>query len=205
MLFRSIEVALNIPGRHNVLNALAAIAVATELKVAPEAIQRALAGFRGVGRRFQSYGDVPVDGAQGKAAGSFALVDDYGHHPAEIAATMDAARVAFPGRRLLLAFQPHRYTRTRDCFEDFTRVLSTVDVLLLTDVYAAGEAPIVAADGRALARAVRVKGQVEPIFVEQVGEFPAAIENAVRDGDVVLTMGAGSIGGVPAMLSGKQA
>jgi UDP-N-acetylmuramate--alanine ligase len=195
-----LAVVLNLAGSHNVLNALAAIAIGMEVGAPDDAIVRALADFKGVGRRFQRYGEIAL-----KKGGRYTLIDDYGHHPTEMQATLAAARGAFPGRRLVLAFQPHRYTRTRDCFEDFTRVLSTVDVLLLTDVYAAGEAPIVAADGRALARAVRVKGQVEPIFVEQVGEFPAAIENAVRDGDVVLTMGAGSIGGVPAMLSGKQA
>ena len=188
-------VTLNLPGLHNVQNALAAIAVGLEVGVPPEKIAAALAGFKGVGRRFQQYGDVRLAGG-----GRFALVDDYGHHPAEMAATLAAARGAFPGRRLVLAFQPHRYTRTRDCFEDFIKVLSTVDVLLLTEVYPAGEAPIVAADGRALARAVRVHGKVEPVFVEDVSEMPAAIRAMARDGDVVLTMGAGSIGGVPGAL-----
>jgi UDP-N-acetylmuramate--alanine ligase len=186
---------LNLPGRHNVQNALAAIAVAMELGVPDEAITRALAGFKGVGRRFQRYGEVNLP-----RSGSFTLVDDYGHHPAEMAATISAARGAYPDRRIVLAFQPHRYTRTRDCFEDFVRVLSSVDVLLLTEVYAAGEAPIVAADGRALARAVRVAGKVEPVFVETVKELPAAIIAAARPGDVVITMGAGSIGSVPGML-----
>ena len=189
------DVTLNLPGVHNVQNALAAIAVGLELGVAPAKIASALAGFKGVGRRFQQYGEVALPGG-----GRVTLVDDYGHHPAEMEATLAAARGAFPGRRLLLAFQPHRYTRTRDCFEDFVKVLSTTDVLVLADVYPAGEAPIVAADGRALARAVRVHGQVEPIFVEAVAEMPAAIRAAARDGDVVLTMGAGSIGGVPAAL-----
>jgi UDP-N-acetylmuramate--alanine ligase len=188
-------VTLNLPGVHNVQNALAAIAVGLEVGVPQEKIVAALARFKGVGRRFQQYGDVRLpDG------GHFRLVDDYGHHPAEMAATLAAARGAFPSRRLVLAFQPHRYTRTRDCFEDFVKVLSTADALLLTDVYPAGEAPIVAADGRALARAVRVQGKVEPIFVETIGELPEAIRAAVRDEDVVLTMGAGSIGTVPAML-----
>ena len=199
-----LDVSLNLPGRHNVLNALAAIGVATELKVPADAIQRALAGFRGVDRRFQHYGDIRIDGAGGKAAGSFALVDDYGHHPAEIAATLEAARVAFPGRRLVLAFQPHRYTRTRDLFEDFVKVLARADVLLLAEVYAAGEAPIAAADGRALASAVRGAerdGHAEPIFVEDVSGMADAIRRTARAGDVVLTMGAGSIGNVAAQLA----
>jgi UDP-N-acetylmuramate--alanine ligase len=191
-----LSVMLNLPGRHNVQNALAAIAVALELGVADEAIVRALAGFRGVGRRFQRYGEVRL--AHGV---NVTLVDDYGHHPAEMAATIAAARGAYPGRRIVLAFQPHRYTRTRDCFEDFVKVLSSVDVLLLTEVYAAGEAPIVAADGRALTRAVRVAGKIEPVFVETVTELPAAITAAARAGDVVITMGAGSIGTVPGMLA----
>jgi UDP-N-acetylmuramate--alanine ligase len=191
-----LPVTLNLPGVHNVQNALAAIAVGLELSVPPEKISAALAGFKGVGRRFQRYGDVTL-----REGGVVTVIDDYGHHPAEMAATLAAARGAFPGRRLLLAFQPHRYTRTRDCFEDFVKVLSTVDALVLTEVYPAGEAPIVAADGRALARAVRVQGKVEPIFVDDVTEVPEALRAAARDGDVVLTMGAGSIGGVPAMLA----
>jgi UDP-N-acetylmuramate--alanine ligase len=191
-----LDVVLNLPGVHNVLNALAAIAVGMEVGVDDAAIVRALAEFRGVGRRFQRWGEIEIPGV----GGTFTLVDDYGHHPVEMAATLAAARGAFPGRRLVLAFQPHRYTRTRDCFEDFARVLSTVDALVLTEVYAAGEAPIVAADGRALARAVRVGGKVEPVFSETVGELPGAIAAIVKPGDVVLTMGAGSIGGVPAQL-----
>ena len=190
------DVALNLPGHHNVLNALAAIAVAMELGVAEKAIVKALAEFHGVGRRFQRYGDVALEGG-----GAFALVDDYGHHPAEMAATLEAARGAFPGRRLVLAFQPHRYTRTRDLFEDFVRVLSTVDALVLAEVYPAGEAPIVAADGRSLARAVRVAGKVEPLFVEDIAGMPEAIRRVAADGDVVITMGAGSIGNVPAQLT----
>ncbi len=200
----ALDISLNLPGRHNVLNALAAIGVATELKLPADAIQRALAGFRGVGRRFQLYGDVGVDGAGGEAAGSFALVDDYGHHPAEIAATLEAARVAFPGRRLVLAFQPHRYTRTRDLFEDFVKVLAHADVLLLAEVYPAGEAPIAAADGRALADAVRGDARSrspEPILVEDIADMAEAIRRTARAGDVVLTMGAGSIGNVAAQLS----
>ncbi|MDB5812440.1 MAG: murC [Betaproteobacteria bacterium] len=195
-----LTVVLNLAGAHNVLNALAAIAVGMEVGADDAAIVRALADFKGVGRRFERFGEIAL-----KQGGHYTLIDDYGHHPTEMAATLAAARGAFPGRRLVLAFQPHRYTRTRDCFEDFAHVLSTVDVLLLTEVYAAGESPIVAADGRALARAVRVQGKVEPIFVEQVTEFPSALEPALRDGDVVLTMGAGSIGTVPAMLAGRQA
>jgi UDP-N-acetylmuramate--alanine ligase len=191
-----LQVVLNLPGLHNVQNALAAIAVADELGVADAAIVSALADFHGVGRRFQSYGELPVASAHG--GGTFALVDDYGHHPAEMAATIAAARGAFPGRRLVVAFQPHRFTRTRDLFEDFVKVLSTVDALLLAEVYGAGEPPIVAADGRSLARALRVAGRVEPVFVEDVAGMPDAILAAARAGDVVVTMGAGSIGGVPA-------
>jgi UDP-N-acetylmuramate--alanine ligase len=190
-----LHMTLNLPGLHNVQNALSAVAVGMEIGIPDAAIVKALAEFRGVGRRFQRYGEVAA------GEGTFTLVDDYGHHPVEMAATLAAARGAFPGRRLVLAFQPHRYTRTRDCFEDFVKVLSSVDALLLTEVYAAGEAPIVAADGRALARAVRVAGKVEPIFVEQVTELPAAIVAAARQGDVVITMGAGSIGGVPSKIA----
>ena len=191
-----LDIVLNLPGVHNVLNALAAIAVADEVGVSDEAVVKALADFKGVGRRFQRFGEVPL-----KGGGHFTLIDDYGHHPAEMAATLAAARGAFPGRRLVLAFQPHRYTRTRDCFEDFVRVLTTVDLLLLAEVYPAGEAPIVAADGRSLVRAIRVTGALEPIFVEDIGEMPQQIMNVARDGDVVLTMGAGSIGGVPGKLA----
>ncbi|HEX6005302.1 MAG TPA: cyanophycin synthetase, partial [Burkholderiales bacterium] len=190
-----LDVTLNLAGIHNVQNALAAIAVGMEVGVPDEKIVRALGEFRGVGRRFERYGEIPLPGG-----GAFTLIDDYGHHPAEMAATLAAARGAYPGRRLVLAFQPHRYTRTRDCFEDFAKVLSTVDALLLTEVYPAGEAPIVAADGRALSRAVRVLGKVEPIFVDSVAELPVAIRAAARDGDVVITMGAGAIGGVPGLL-----
>ena len=191
-----LDVTLNLPGRHNVQNALAAIAVASELAIPDRAIQKALAEFHGVGRRFQRCGDVALTGG-----GRFTLVDDYGHHPAEMAATLAAARGAFPGRRIVLAFQPHRYTRTRDLFEDFVRVLSTADALLLAEVYPAGEAPIVAADGRSLARAVRVAGKVEPLFVDDISHMAEAIRRVARDGDVVLTMGAGSIGNVPAQLT----
>jgi UDP-N-acetylmuramate--alanine ligase len=189
--FKPLDVLLNLPGEHNVLNALAAIAVAREVGAPEAAIAKGLAEFGGVGRRFQRYGEIPIAGG-----GSFALVDDYGHHPAEMAATIAAARGAFPGRRIVLAFQPHRYTRTRDLFEDFVRVLSTVDELVLADVYPAGEAPIVAADGRSLARAVRIAGKVEPIFVETVAQMPEAVLSRLRRGDLVITMGAGSIGGL---------
>jgi UDP-N-acetylmuramate--alanine ligase len=188
-------VTLNLPGMHNVLNALAAIAVATEVGVSDAAIAKALAEFKGVGRRFQRYGELPI-----AAGGVFTLVDDYGHHPNEMRATIAAARGAFPGRRLVLAFQPHRYTRTRDCFEDFVGVLGGVDALVLAEVYAAGEPAIVAADGRALARALRVAGRIEPVFVENIADMPQAILDVVRDGDVVITMGAGSIGAVPGKL-----
>jgi len=190
-----LSVELNLPGRHNVQNALAAIAVAGELGVADAAILEALRAFTGVGRRFALHGEVAIPG------GAFTLIDDYGHHPAEIAATLAAARGAFPGRRIVLAFQPHRYTRTRDCFEDFVRVLSGADVVVLTEVYPAGEVPIVAADGRSLARALRVAGRVEPVFVERVEQVPEAILDAARPGDVVITMGAGSIGTVAAGLT----
>jgi UDP-N-acetylmuramate--alanine ligase len=192
------QVKLNLAGHHNVLNALSAIAVAVELNVPDAAVVKALAEFKGVGRRFQSYGEVPVRSADG--SGRFALIEDYGHHPVEIAATLEAARGAFPGRRLVLAFQPHRYTRTRDCFEDFVKVIGQADAVLLTEVYAAGESPIVAADGRSLARAVRVAGKAEPIFVDDIAQLPRAILEMARAGDVVMCMGAGSIGGVPARL-----
>lgn len=186
------EITLNLPGHHYVLNALAAIAIATELNVPDAAILKALAEFRGVGRRFERYGEIPVNG------GHFTLVDDYGHHPIEMQAVIAAARGAFPDRRLVLAFQPHRYTRTRDCFEDFVKVLSTVDALLLTEVYAAGETPIVAADTRSLIRAIRVNGKVEPRFVETTEELPVSILDSVQPGDVVVVMGAGNIGSVAA-------
>ncbi len=191
-----LEISLNLPGRHNVLNALAAIAVAGELGIEARAIVSALSEFRGVARRFQRYGEVALPGG-----GSFTLVDDYGHHPAEMRATLRAARGAFPERRIVLAFQPHRYTRTRDLFEDFVKVLSEADALVLAEVYPAGESAIVAADGRSLARAVRVAGSVEPVFVESIEELPAAVLKAARDGDVVVTMGAGSVGTVPARLA----
>lgn len=183
-----LQVAVRVAGLHNVRNTLAAVAIAQDLGVSDDAIVRALASFGGVGRRFQRFGVVTHHGVR------FELIDDYGHHPVELRTTLAAARAAFPGRRLVLAFQPHRFTRTRDLFEDFATVLSEVDVLLLAEVYAAGEAPIVAADGRALARAIRLRGRVEPLFVADIGDMPAQILQTVQDGDVVMTMGAGSIG-----------
>ena len=191
-----LPVELAAAGVHNVQNALAAIAIGREVGVADGAIAKALAEFKGVGRRFQRYGNVALG-----TGGTFTLIDDYGHHPVEMAATLAAARDSFPGRRVVLAFQPHRFTRTRDLFEDFVRVLSSADALVLADVYSAGESPLVAADGRALARAVRVAGRVEPVFVESIGEMPDAIRAIARDGDVVLTMGAGSIGQVAPQLT----
>jgi UDP-N-acetylmuramate--alanine ligase len=191
-----LDITLNLPGEHNVRNALAAIAVATELELPDAPIVEALAKFDGVGRRFQRYGELAA-----KEGGRFTLIDDYGHHPVEMAAVLAAARGAFPGRRLVLAFQPHRYTRTRDCFEDFVKVMGQADAVLLTEVYAAGESPIVAADGRALVRALRVAGKVDPVFVDEVAELPAEICGFAKDGDVVISMGAGSIGGVPAQVA----
>ena len=185
---RKLDITLNLPGLHNIQNALAAIAVANEIGVPDAAIVKALAEFKGVERRFQRYGEIKISAQQ-----SFTLIDDYGHHPVEMEATIKAARGAFPGRRLVVAFQPHRYTRTRDVFEDFTKVLSQVDVLLLTEVYSAGEDPIVAADSKSLARSIRVQGKVEPIYVEEVSDLPVAILDIVQDGDVVLVMGAGSV------------
>jgi UDP-N-acetylmuramate--alanine ligase len=184
-----LEITLNLPGEHNVLNALAAVAVATELELPDAPLVKALGEFRGVGRRFQRYGELKA-----RSGGSFTLIDDYGHHPVEMAAVIAAARGAFPGRRLVIAFQPHRYTRTRDCFEDFVKVMGTADAVLLGEVYAAGEAPIVAADGRSLARSLRVGGKVDPIFVDDIAQMPEVIAEQARDGDVVIAMGAGTIG-----------
>lgn len=186
------DVTLNLPGNHYVLNALAAIAIASELNVPDAAMIKALKEFKGVGRRFERYGEVPCE--QGN--GAFTLIDDYGHHPVEMQAVIEAARAAFPNRRLVMAFQPHRYTRTRDCFEDFVRVLSGNDAVILTEVYSAGEAPIVAADTRSLIRAIRVGGKVEPQFVESTDGMPRAILNIAAPNDVVIVMGAGSIGHV---------
>ena len=193
-----LDVVLNLAGEHNVLNALSAIAIAVELNVPDAAVQKALAEFKGVGRRFQSYGELPVAAVDpADSSGTFTVIEDYGHHPVEVAATLAAARGAFPGRRLVLAFQPHRYSRTRDCFEDFVKVISQADVVLLSEVYAAGEAPIAMADGRSLARALRVTGKVEPLFVDAIDAMPQAIVDNAQPGDVVLCMGAGSIGAVP--------
>ena len=194
-----ISVELNLPGLHNVLNALAAISVATELGVEDAAIVQALSSFGGVGRRFTQVGDFAA-----KNGGMFSVIDDYGHHPVEMAATLAAARGAWPERRIVLAFQPHRYTRTRDCFEDFVKVLSSADAVLLTEVYAAGEPALVAADGRALARGVRVAGKVEPVFVEDVAAMPEAIQRFAQEGDVVIVMGAGSISKVPEQLGSAR-
>lgn len=194
-------ISLNQPGMHNVQNACAAITIARELGVADSATQQALSEFHGVGRRFTRYGEISFNDAAGMPAGSFALVDDYGHHPVETAATLAAARGAYPGRRLVLAFQPHRFTRTRDLFEDFVKVLSGADALVLAEVYPAGEAPIVAADGRALSHALRVAGRVDPVFVEDIGDMQQTIMDVVKDGDVVIVMGAGSISAVPAKLA----
>lgn len=193
--YDNMAVSLNQPGMHNVQNACAAIAVARELGVSDRDIQKALSEFKGVGRRFTRYGEITLG-----PASSFALIDDYGHHPVEMAATLSAARGAYPERRVVLVFQPHRYSRTRDLFEDFVNVMSTADVVVLTEVYAAGEAPIVAADGRSLSRALRVLGQVDPVFVEDIADLPSTLLSVLKDGDVVLTMGAGSIGSIPARL-----
>ena len=190
------HVSLNQPGMHNVQNACAAIAIAREVGVADAATQKALSEFNGVGRRFTRYGEIAL-GAQA----SFALVDDYGHHPVEMAATIAAARGAYPGRRFVLAFQPHRFTRTRDLFEDFVKVMSSADAVVLAEVYAAGETPIVAADGRALARALRVMGKVEPVFVEDINDMPDSLLHVLKNGDVLIIMGAGSISAVPAKLA----
>lgn len=195
---KDLKIQLNLAGMHNVLNSLAAISVALEVGVDDEAIVAALAEFQGVGRRFQRYGEVALP-----SGGSFTLIDDYGHHPVEMQATLAAVRGAFPGKRLVLAFQPHRYTRTRDLFEDFVKVLRSVDALVLAEVYAAGEAPIVAADGRALMHALRLAGQSEVVFVEGLDDMQQAIMQMARDGDVVVTMGAGSIGGMPNRLQGN--
>ncbi|MGH8402801.1 MAG: glutamate ligase domain-containing protein, partial [Gammaproteobacteria bacterium] len=198
-----LEMTLNLAGRHNVLNALAAIAVARDIGVGDNAVFKALAGFQGVGRRFQIHGDIKT------AVGTVMLVDDYGHHPRELAATLEAAREGWPSRRLVVAFQPHRYTRTRDLFEDFAEVLSHADALVLLDVYAAGEAPIAGADGRALARSIRNRGRVDPVFVAHSRDLPDALLDVLKDGDLLLTLGAGDIGAVaaelPKYLAGKQA
>jgi UDP-N-acetylmuramate--alanine ligase len=191
----SFPVTLNMPGRHNVLNALAAIAVALELGVAVDGIQSALTRFEGIGRRFQARTGCRIGERE------VMLVDDYGHHPREVAATLDAVRAGWPGRRLVLAFQPHRYSRTHDAFDDFVAVLSQVDVLVLAEVFAAGEAPIAGADGRALSRAIRARGQVDPVFLETIEDLPLMLNDLAADGDIVVTMGAGNIGLVAANLA----
>lgn len=195
---RDLDITLNLAGRHNVLNSLAAIAIALEIGVPEEAVVAALGEFEGVGRRFQRYGEIPIPDVSSSSSGrgTFTLIDDYGHHPVEMAATLEAVRGAFPGRRLVLAFQPHRYTRTRDLFEDFVKILCGVDVLVLAEIYAAGEVPLVAADGRAMMHALRLAGQREAVFVENIADMPQVILQLAQDGDVVLTMGAGSIGNV---------
>jgi len=205
--YADMQISLNQPGMHNVQNACAAIAIGRELGISNADIQKALSEFNGVGRRFTRYGELAIPESDQQPIGYFALVDDYGHHPVEMAATLAAARGAYPGRRLVLAFQPHRYTRTRDLFEDFVRVMSSADAVVLAEVYAAGEAPIVAADGRSLARALRVLGKVDPVFVENIADFPETLLSVLKDGDVVINMGAGSINSVPAkivnIVSGK--
>ena len=193
----SLSVTLNLPGHHNVLNALAAIAVATELGVADAAIQKALAGFQGIGRRFQMAGEITT------AAGKVLMIDDYAHHPGEIAPTLAAVRTGWPGRRLVVVFQPHRYSRTHDLFDDFIKVLSSVDVLVLGEVYAAGETPISGADGRALSRGIRARGHVDPVFVESLDSLPEVLKDLLQDGDVLLTLGAGDIGSAAARLVGE--
>jgi UDP-N-acetylmuramate--alanine ligase len=192
-----IEVTLNLPGMHNVLNSLAAIAVARELGISADDIQSGLENFQGIGRRFQIYGDVDI------AAGKILMIDDYGHHPSEVAATIDAIRSGWPGRRLLVCFQPHRYSRTRDLFDDFVQVLSGVDVLVLTEIYAAGEEPIPGADGRALSKAIRVRGQVDPVFTDDLEQLPILLSGMLQDGDILLTLGAGNIGTIAATLPSK--
>jgi UDP-N-acetylmuramate--alanine ligase len=194
------QIDLNLPGIHNVRNALAAISIAVELNIADDAVVQALAEFKGVGRRFQHHGEIPT--ANG---GHFTLIEDYGHHPVELAATIAAARGAYPGRRLVVAFQPHRYTRTRDCFEDFVQVLRQADVVWLTEVYAAGETPIAAADGRALAHALRVAGQQQLVFAQDLTQMEALVRDQAQDADVVMCMGAGSIGQLPARLAADKA
>ena len=194
-----LALTINLPGRHNVLNALAAVAVATELGVADSAIQRALASFQGIDRRLQQLGEIRWPG------GSAVVIDDYGHHPTEVEATVEAVRQAWPARRLVLAFQPHRFTRTRDLLDDFGRALSDCDVLLVTEVYAAGEPPIAGADGRAICRVVRTRGRIEPVFVERIEELAESLRQVLHDGDVVLTMGAGNIGAVAADLKSRFA
>lgn len=194
----SLAIKLNIPGVHNILNALAVIAVALDEGVETSAIQQGLANFSGVGRRFEVYGEYAV------GEGTAMLVDDYGHHPREVAATIKAIRDGWPERRLVMIYQPHRFTRTRDLYEDFVEVLSTVDALVLLEVYSAGEEPIPGADGRHLCRSIRTRGQVEPIFIEGVDGVPAVIKDIVRAGDIVITQGAGNVGALAAELARRE-
>ena len=198
-----LQISLRLPGLHNVRNAMAAIAVADELQIGDDSVVQALAKFEGIDRRFQSLGEVDT------AAGKVLMIDDYGHHPTEIAATLAAAHTGWPERRVVLVFQPHRYTRTRDLLDDFATVLSAADVVIVLDVYAAGEAPIAGADGRAIARAVRTRGAVEPVFVESLDALQPVLESLLEDGDLLLTMGAGDIGayaaGLPDRLRRKPA
>jgi UDP-N-acetylmuramate--alanine ligase len=189
-----LSITLNLPGRHNVLNALAAIAVATEVGISDEIIQSVLAGFEGIGRRFQMAGEIATP------AGRVLLIDDYAHHPREIAPTLAAVRAGWPERRLVVAFQPHRYTRTYDLFDDFVQVLSGVDALILCEVYPAGESPVSGADGRALCRGIRARGHADPVFVERIADLPSVLRDSLQDGDVLVTMGAGDIGAVSARL-----
>jgi UDP-N-acetylmuramate--alanine ligase len=196
---RALDITLNLPGHHNVLNALAAIAVATELGVSDKAIQKALAGFQGIGRRFQMAGEIET------VAGRVLMIDDYAHHPREIAPTLAAVHAGWPERRLVVVFQPHRYTRTHDLFDDFIQVLSEIDVLVLGEVYAAGETPISGADGRALARGIRARGHIDPVFVEDLATLPDVLSDVLRDGDILLTLGAGDIGAVAASLPASLA
>ncbi|MDE2196766.1 MAG: UDP-N-acetylmuramate--L-alanine ligase [Gammaproteobacteria bacterium] len=191
---KPVEITLNLAGRHNVLNALAAMVIAQDLGVDDAVVMKAFAGFQGVGRRFQLHGDIRTP------AGTVMLVDDYGHHPRELAATIEAAREGWPNRRLVVAFQPHRYSRTRDLFEDFAEVLSHVDALVLLEVYAAGEQPIAGADSRALARSIRNRGRVDPVFLAHPQDLPAALLGVLKDGDLLLTLGAGDIGAMAAEL-----
>jgi UDP-N-acetylmuramate--alanine ligase len=195
---KPLDIVLNLPGRHNVLNALASIALATEIGVEDEAIIKSLKNFNGVGRRFSFVGEIEAQQING--GGKYTLIDDYGHHPVEMQATIEAARGAWPDKRLVLAFQPHRYSRTRDCFEEFVRVLGLADEVLLTDVYAAGELPLNFADGKALTHAIEEDGKVRPQFVPNVEDLPEAIHAFARDGDIVITMGAGSISKVPSKI-----
>jgi UDP-N-acetylmuramate--alanine ligase len=197
-----LPIALNMPGKHNVLNSLAAIAVAVDEDVAANAIQSGLENFQGVGRRFQIYGDYPV--SDGEASGEAMLVDDYGHHPREVQATIQAVRDGWADRRLVMIYQPHRYTRTRDLYEDFVDVLSRVDVLILLDVYPAGEEPITGADSRHLSRSIRTRGQIDPIFVEGIDGVPEIIKDIVKPGDIVITQGAGNVGSLATILANRK-